>query len=154
MGLIAHVEQPPPCVAFDNATARQACTSHESPLFDNGDDNGDAHGGSPVWAQPLDNRARAEYYRALCVDMSTGSPIVHEIQKYFTGQAWHFGRSVKSCPPVGDSCAADGSEDGTWKCSNDLHGAMYSCPVGLATTVLCPGGQACAPSDAGATCVF
>ena len=149
MGLIAHVEQPPPCVAFDNETARQACSSHESPLFE----NGDAHGGSPVWAHPSRNRARAEYYRALCIDMSTGSPIVYEIQKYLTGQAWHFGRSVRSCPPVGDSCAADGSEDGTWKCSNDLHGAMYSCPVGLATTVFCPNGHACAPSaETGATC--
>ena len=88
------------------------------------------------------NRARAEYYRALCIDNTGESPVVHAVPRYFTGRAWAYAQQIDACPPRGRECA-----DAGWHCSAELPGGIVRCPDGLDGLVYCPEGRACVESQ-------
>ena len=120
---------PAPCNYTDDAAS---CPDYDAPLAPVSDGSG-----LYPFAYPDANRAQAQYARALCVDVSNASAIVHETQRFYSATAFgHLSTSPHACPPAFDDCLADG-KDGYYWCSNEIADAVITCPGGVASAAYC-----------------
>ncbi len=140
-GLIATIHPPPTCNATSNETAIEACNVyHDTPLVADPPNPSTVGDDTPVWATHTSIKS-SEYLRLLCIDYSTGASIIHECQRYFSKTSWQNLRSVLTCPPSDDLCAA--ADDDQWFCSSNVYGGMYKCPDGGESMKYCPNRSPC-----------
>ena len=135
----------PPACGATNASAGLKCENYDYPVFaDPAPLRFSTGAARTVWSAPADNRRRAEYTAAVCVDAAFDGdhfdPIAYEVQRHYTAQGWAHAQRVAACDAPRE---CDGADAAVWHCSSLLENGLFRCPGAMHGMLYCDAGTRC-----------